>query len=301
VTSFVFAAKPWPAFGARPLLGANGTEAMQALLPQGGAALVDYFKVGPFMGREALARLAPDYPLMLHLDDTLSGHTPLPETSVARINDLVQLTGTPWTSEHIGFSVADVDLDGALITQPASQALSREQAMENIVRNARALAVGLSVPLLLENIPLFPNWAHMYVAEPDFITEVLVATGCNLLLDLAHARVTADVLGYDVHDYLLRLPLEHTIELHLSGPRQVLESDARRQAIIMGNARSVAGVLAFDEHNLIDAHEPMQAVDYALLAWVLERTHPRAISLEYFRNAEALRTQLVRLGEMIGR
>lgn len=292
---------PWPVCNGRPLLGANGTEAMQELLPRGGAALVDYLKVGPFMGRAALEALAPHYPLMLHLDDTLSGHTPLPEDSVQRIVDLVQLTGTPWTSEHIGFGVADVDLDGALITQPASQALSREQALENIVRSARALAVALPVPLLLENIPLFPNWAHVNVAEPDFITQVLADTGCDLLLDLAHARVTADVLGYDIQDYLLRLPLSQTVEIHLSGPRPVCQSDARRQAIVMDNARSVAAVLAFDEGNLMDCHEPMLEEDYALLAWTLERTQPRAISLEYFRDAEALRTQLVRLAQMIGR
>ena len=102
---------PWPVCDGRPLLGANGTEAMQELLPRGGAALVDYFKVGPFMGRAALEALALHYPLLLHLDDTLSGHTPLPEANVVSILDLVQLTGTPWASEHIGFGVADVDLD----------------------------------------------------------------------------------------------------------------------------------------------------------------------------------------------
>jgi uncharacterized protein (UPF0276 family) len=282
-------------------LGANGTEAMQELLPRGGAALVDYFKVGPFMGRAALEALAPHYPLLLHLDDTLSGHTPLPEASVQSILDLVRLTGTPWTSEHIGFGVADVDLDGALITQPASQALTRAQALENIVRNARVLAAALPVPLLLENIPLFPNWAHVNVAEPEFITQVLADTGCDLLLDLAHARVTANVLGYDVRDYLSRLPLSQTVEIHLSGPRPVCDSDARRRAIVMGNARSVAEVLAFDEDNLMDCHEPMLEEDYALLAWTLERTQPRAISLEYFRDGEALRVQLARLGQMIGR
>lgn len=130
---------PWPAHGSCPLLGTNGTEAMRSLLPGGGADLVDYLKVGPFMGRQAIAELAPEFPLLLHLDDTLSGHSPLSEEAVQSILVLIQLTGTPWTSAHIGFGVADVDLDGAHITQPASDLLSREKTLRNIVRNARAL------------------------------------------------------------------------------------------------------------------------------------------------------------------
>lgn len=291
----------WPADAGRPLLGANGTSAMRSLLEAGESHLVDYLKVGPFMGRPIIAELAARYPLLLHLDDTLSGHgLPSPEM-VGRLSDWIALTGTPWTSEHIGFSVANVDLDGALITQAASDLLPREQALANIVRNARHLAAHLPVPLLLENLPLFPNLAHMFICEPDFVAEVIEETGCGLLLDLAHARVTADILGYAVEDYLSRLPLARVVEIHLSGPRPHRELDARRQALVSENARSVAHLLSFDGHNLVDAHEPLQEVDYALLEWTLARTEPRAISLEYFRDPTLLRGQLLRLGKLLGR
>jgi uncharacterized protein (UPF0276 family) len=299
-TTVIPSPRPWPAFGDRPLLGANGTEAMSCLLPAE-SHLVDYLKVGPFMGRESIAALAARYPLMLHLDDTLSRHT-LPDAAmVQRLQGWVALTGTPWTSLHIGFSVADTDLDGAYITQPASALLTREEAQRNIVRNARALAEQLPVPLLLENIPQFPNLAHLHVCEPEFITTVLRETGCAMLLDLAHARVSADALGYEVHDYLARLPLERVVELHLSGSRPLRDLDARRQAIVSENARSVAHLLPFSADNLVDAHGEMDEEDYALLAWTLAHARPRAVSLEYFRDADALRVQLARLGKMLGR
>lgn len=291
----------WPCSGQRPLLGANGSEAMLPLLADGRGGLVDYLKVGPFMGRSAIARLAQGYPLMLHLDDTLSRHTAFPAETMARLHDLVLLTGTPWTSEHIGFSVADTDLDGALITQPSSALLPREVAQGNIVRNACSLAEEMPVPLLLENIPLFPNLAHMFICEPDFVATVLHETGRDLLLDLAHARVSADVLGLDVHDYLARLPLERTVELHVSGPRPLRELEPERQAVVCNNAASVTHMVAFSPDNLVDAHEPMQEADYALLEWTLQRTQPKAISLEYYRLPEELCTQLERLGAIVGR
>jgi uncharacterized protein (UPF0276 family) len=300
----------WPCLEGRPLLGANGTEAMTALLAQDdgqpGAGhqaqhLVDYMKVGPFMGREAIGAMVHDYPLLLHLDDTLSGDELLSEETLARIEGWVRLSGTPWTSAHIGFAVADVTLDQALISQPLSQLLGRERALGNIVRNATHLSRRLSVPLLLENLPLFPNAAHLLICEPDFVSDVLAATGCDLLLDLAHAQVSADILGYDVYDYISRLPLDRVRELHLSGPRPLGEIDPQRQAIILTNARTVAEHLSFGEESLVDAHAPLRDVDYALLEWTLARSRPWAISLEYFQSPEALRSQLLCLAHIIGR
>lgn len=283
------------------LLGANGTEAMQSLLEDGLRELVDYLKVGPFMGRETIEDLAAHSPLLMHLDDTLSGEEPLSPEAVATIQNWVEWSGSPWASEHIGFGVADVNLDQALIMQPASSLLPRDAAAHNIICNARHLASQLEVPLLLENLPLFPNVAHIHICEPDFVTKVIEASDCDLLLDLAHARAAADVLGYKVHAYLEALPLERTVEIHVSGPRRVYELAPARKQRIQANAASVPHLISFDENSLVDAHESLREPDYALLDWVLKRCRPKAISLEYYREPVALAQQLERLGEMLGR
>ena len=274
---------------------------MRTLLAEGGESFVDYLKVGPFMGRETVAELAPQYPLLLHLGDTLSGYAPLPDPSVQLVLDWVQLTGTPWTSEHIGFSLPNVDVDGALGALSGIRPLSRDQAMTNIVRNARALAQRLPVPLILENIPVFPGPAHVHVAEPDFVAEVIRETNCDLLLDLAHARVAADVLGYEVHRYLESLPLERAVELHISGPRPYSGIRPRLKDLIRTKISTSVEPVAFDADNLIDAHEPLQDDDYSLLEWVLGRTTVKAVSLEYYWEPAPLRDQLKRLGAILGR
>lgn len=293
--------KKWPETYTKVLLGANGTEAMQALLEKGGRELVDYLKVGPFMGWEAIEGLVSHSPLLMHLDDTLSGAKLLSPDAIAAIQDWIEWSGSPWASEHIGFGVADADLDEALIMQPTSTLLSRDAAMRNIISNARHLAGQLEVPLLLENLPLFPNVAHIHICEPDFVTEVIESSGCDLLLDLAHARAAADVLGYDVHAYLEALPLERTVEIHVSGPRRVYELAPARKQWIQANAASVSHLISFDENSLVDAHEPLREPDYALLDWVLKRCQPKAISLEYYRESVALKEQLERMGNMLGR
>jgi uncharacterized protein (UPF0276 family) len=63
-------------------------------------------------------------------------------------------------------------------------------------------------------------------------------------------------------------------QLHISGPRPVGET-------------------------LADVHETLRPEDYRLLESVLEQTDPWAVTLEYRRDADALRTQLERLRGML--
>jgi uncharacterized protein (UPF0276 family) len=46
---------------------------------------------------------------------------------------------------------------------------------------------------------------------------------------------------------------------------------------------------------LCDAHEALLEEDYALLEWVLRRTRPLALTLEYNREEAELRAELTRL------
>jgi hypothetical protein len=50
---------------------------------------------------------------------------------------------------------------------------------------------------------------------------------------------------------------------------------------------------------LVDAHEPLQEVDYALLDDVLARTRAQVVTLEYIRERKALLQQLVRLRALL--
>jgi len=53
--------------------------------------------------------------------------------------------------------------------------------------------------------------------EPAFIRSVLAAPGTHLVLDLHNLFTMAENLGFDARAYLVRLPLERVIEIHVSG------------------------------------------------------------------------------------
>ena len=50
---------------------------------------------------------------------------------------------------------------------------------------------------------------------------------------------------------------------------------------------------------LYDAHESLEKVDYAVLEWVLARSRPQVVTLEYFKEREALRKQILCLRDIL--
>ena len=132
------------------------------------------------------------------------------------------------------------------------------------------LARSIQVPVILENIEPLPFDGYDFEVQTKRIKKVIEETDCGFLLDIAHARVSAARLGIEIHEYLNDLPLNRVVQVHLSGPR------------LRGG-------------RLVDAHEPLQDADYALLDFVLEQTRPQVVTLEYIREQEALREQLFRL------
>jgi uncharacterized protein (UPF0276 family) len=189
----------------------------------------------------------------------------------------VNRAATPWFSMHLGFACETVRFDGHML--PMSEPLPRDVLLERVVGNVERARSALPVPLLLENLDYCPEGAYEHVCETGFVREVLERTDTWLLLDLGHLLVTASWFGRPVEELLHELPLERVYELHVSGPRS-LDGNADR---------------------LDDVHDVVTEREVQLLRHVLTRSNPRALVLEYRRDAVRLREQLALLGSLIGR
>lgn len=70
----------------------------------------------------------------------------------------------------------------------------------------------------LEHFPYTDATPHILTAADSAIfSQVILDTGCRLLLDLAHAKITSHSLGINVKDYIQALPLDRLVELHVTG------------------------------------------------------------------------------------
>ncbi len=146
-----------------------------------------------------------------------------------------------------------------------------ERLIKRYILNIRRLKRQVSLPVILENMGVLPGLDSFFESDPEMIHRVLTAADCDLLLDLGHARIAADYRHITPQAYLAALPLEKVAQIHISGPR-------------------------WRGEHLFDAHQALLDEDYALVDWVLARTDPKILTLEFFRDQpSALRKMLTRL------
>ena len=238
-------------------------------------APVDAIEVGPWFSVRQIRdyrRALPRLPFYFHGGDLIEGVGLIPGT-ISRIAAYLRCTESPWVSMHLTMWLPG--MVWLMLRHGWRMPLPNPpRAARRLVRQVLQLTHSVQAPVILENTTPLPFAGYDFEAQPEQVTEVLEKAGCGLLLDIGHARVSAAALEMDAHDYLSALPLERVVQVHVSGPRA---RDGR----------------------LVDAHEPLQEIDYALLDFVLARTHPRVVTLEYIRKREALRGQLFQLRKIL--
>ena len=273
-------------------LGLTGGKPNVDALLAAGEIDVDRLKAAGWMDEARLAAVRAQRPVLLHLDDGVIW--PRSWRWADERARLAGSCGTPWLSVHLdlGWTFLAYRWRGP---QPVPRALARRWALRSLRRLQETCEAFVSErpAVLVENMPRWVSSRPAYIADPAFISAVVEESGCGFLLDLAHARVAAHHQGEPVHDYLLRLPLERLVEVHVSGPRPEPPADHPSAGGQPADDLPAGGAL--DGRPLVDAHQPMLEEDYALLAWVLARRRPRAVTLEYSKDQAQIVAQLARL------
>ena len=132
-----------------------------------------------------------------------------------------------------------------------------EALTAHFLRTIEQVKQEIGLPLVLENFPYYSFWVHYKLcADPQFITRICLEGDCGFLLDLAHARCSAWSFQTDLRTYLNELPLDRVKEVHLAG--------------VWTRAEGV-----------IDTHTKLEEDDYVVLRYVLTKTDPEIITIEY--------------------
>ncbi len=226
-------------------LSANDSSALRSLVRKINPPL-DFVKVA--LEREIDSQLQSARalrPVLLHGCGDLwrIGMAILPD--LERLKRWIAVSNTPYLSVHLDVQPEDM----AHLTPGA--------ALERIAINIEALREATGLEVALENVAHYA-WSERprFITDPSWIEAALEMTQAPLVLDIAHARVSADHRGDNAEEYMAALPLEKTIELHLSAPR--MEADGLR-----------------------DRHLPLSEAEFDWLEWVLVRAKPQTMTLEY--------------------
>lgn len=236
-------------------------------------APIDRIEIGPWFTVEAIQELhqqLPAWRFHLHDGNTHNSYRGL-GTVIPTMQAQHAATDSPFVSLHITLTFSNmvrVRKYGLPIPR-----LPNAMMEQRLIRRIEQVKSAFDKPVILENMAGFPKFT--IEAKPDLINRICDVTNCDMLLDLGHARCGADNLDMDIYDYLSALPLHRVRQIHTHGAR-------------LGR---------WDK--LEDAHEPMQAIDYEILGWLLDHTQPDILTLEYWKDKGAIREQLHQLRYII--
>jgi uncharacterized protein len=271
--------------GRPPAVGMASTESLPDLLKTE-PGLVDFVEV-PF---EQMAH-TPAFldqlggaPIILHCASlSLAGDlAPRPDV-VESLGRWIAASRTPWLGEHLAYISMSSDdeererlpfapsVDGLKpgetdTAHNVAYTVSPQYSAPILDRVSAALdnwESRFGVPVLVENSPVYFTIPGSTMHQAEFISALCRSRdSTGLIVDLSHISCTAFNTGWEPEDLLEAFPLEHVVEVHLSGFAQE------------------AGV-TWDDHSV-----PIDGRVFGLLERLLRRGRPRAVTIEYNWDAQ---------------
>ncbi len=184
-----------------------------AELLEAGRIKIDYFKTPPWP--KMIAKAKAHCPVAVHFN-LRAGTGTLAQTDWDDVEAFLESTATVYVNAHLAADARDgvpFDTDNPSPT-----------AVEQIIADTHADVAAMvdhfgPERVILENAPYREGQGHVNRVSvlPDVIGDVIETCGCGLLLDISHARISADTLEMAAKDYIRALPLARLRELHFTG------------------------------------------------------------------------------------
>lgn len=196
--------------------------------------LVDYLEV-PFELLESSPAVLDkiEVPAILHCASLSIGGTVLPKPGILdRIRHWLAHTDSPWLGEHLAFLLADrppgaTAVDGQRLhadtyAEPYNLGFTvappmNPDSVDSICRRLSSYQAEFSVPIIVENSPVYFDIPGSTLRYPDFLNQVLARSNVGLLLDLTHLVIAAHNQGFSPEEAIDELPLHRVTEVHVSG------------------------------------------------------------------------------------
>lgn len=184
-------------------------------------SVVDFVEIVAETCRDAAIRrearaLTDIWPVVPHgVKLSLGSAEGLDDDRAKELGKLARELRSPVVSEHVSFVRAGGREIGHLTELPMTRAAIAVVA-RNVARLRRFLP---DVPLLLENVARGFVWRDedSEMSEGDFYQEIVLATGCDLLLDLGNLYANALNAKIDPVDLLESYPLDRVAMVHVAG------------------------------------------------------------------------------------
>lgn len=231
--------------------GCNYSEELLEVIEKDGD-IVDYIKMGAFHETYDLLDKALTYkPILLHgfgWHERL-GMKDAKNLDFKYMNQMLMKYGSP----HLGIhALAFLKDDGNL---------GKEGVLRRMIENYKYFHENIKQEIVLENMDFSPFYTRDATikasTQPDFVQTLFRETKAGVLLDMAHAKVSA---------YHLKIPYEKYLEMFLEFPIKEIHA---------------SGTTYVEGQGLKDSHDKMKKEDMEVLKWLKYEAKPAIITLEF--------------------
>jgi uncharacterized protein len=141
----------------------------------------------------ALDRVRQDVGVSLHgVGLSLGSACGLDQDHLNQLAALVRRIEPLRVSDHASFARAPLSPHALVVHAADLLPLAfTAAALDILVANVQRVQERLRRPLLVENLAAYVQWADNTLAEPDFLNQLVLRSGCALLLDVNNLVVTA--------------------------------------------------------------------------------------------------------------
>jgi uncharacterized protein (UPF0276 family) len=160
-----------------------------------------------------LEQIRTHYPLVMHGVSLSIGSTgPLDLDYLKQVKALAKRIQPAWISDHLCWTgVNGINLHDLMPLPYTWDALSHVVSQINRVQDY------LGQQILIENVSSYITYRQSEMTEWEFITEISERADCYILLDVNNIYVSAYNHLFNADDYLLGVPKDRVLQIHLAG------------------------------------------------------------------------------------
>jgi uncharacterized protein (UPF0276 family) len=158
-------------------------------------------------------KIRQNYPVTLHgVGMSLGSADPLNVEYLKRLKTLAERLQPTYISDHIAWVSVNGQYTHDLLPLPYTQDM-----LQHLSDRIQQVQEYLGRTILIENPSSYLTFASSDMSEADFIKQLCVSSGCELLLDVNNVYVSAQNHGFEAAQYLAELPVDKVKEIHLAG------------------------------------------------------------------------------------
>jgi uncharacterized protein (UPF0276 family) len=162
---------------------------------------------------EVLEKIIAHYQVVMHGVSLYFGSPEMPPRDhLLQLKRLVRRTKTPWLTDHLCWGSVDGTYSHDLLPLPYTKEVARYTAQK--IRSIRDF---LEVPIAVENVSSYAEYALSSMTEWEFLNEVADQADCGILLDVNNVYVSARNHGFDAYQYLETIDPNRVVQIHIAG------------------------------------------------------------------------------------